>query len=210
MQALLDSLHLTDAELNRKIGNKLLDSIAGKPGYVYYLQIYHIPTKQYIYKIGFTSYSVEHRIRDLLGIKYPRKNITIVKIAEVKFNKATIAYRYEQKLHRLCRHYNIPSYARIPDLLQNGMSELYNCDVLGLIVRSRPAPYLTIPHRTVLIANKVVSKPIKEKSPAMVRSQLYCKCTREHLRLSPEAHVESCPRFGIPLAPEAITARQCS
>lgn len=206
MQTIIDSLQLTDAEANLRPYNRLMDAIIGKPGYVYYLQIYHKPTRKYIYKIGFTSYTPEHRIQDLLGIRYPRKNITITKIAAVKFPKAITALCYEQKLHQVCRQYNIASKDRIPGMLQNGMSELYNCDVLGLVNRTAVAPYLILPPK--LDKPVVKPKPTVVKSAALVRSQLYCKCTREHLRISPAAHVESCPRYGIPLSIEAIAARQ--
>lgn len=174
---IIPTIELTPEEL-AKVYPVMSDRLTGKSGYIYYIRILHTPTNTIVYKIGYTTYTPEHRI---LGMVDGKKDIIVTIIDSMYFDEVILAYKYELKLHSIYRYHNISSADRITGLINNGMSELYHIDVLQLdTIQNTSTEVITATNKVVL-------------------TRLYCKCTRLQRAASPTAHVDSCPRYGMPL-----------
>lgn len=80
-------------------------------------------SKKVLYKIGYTSRTVQHRINTL----NLSSNIKVKVIAILKFNKVVDAYHVEQLLHKEYGKWNYKG----KKVIESGYTELYVKDVLG-------------------------------------------------------------------------------
>jgi hypothetical protein len=96
-------------------------------GNIYYLKLQYfnsIGDIVTLYKIGYTSRTVAHRV-STIGVP---NNIIVTIVTYVSFPKLVDCYNIEQLLHNKYVRYRY----RGVRLLENGNSELYVKDVLGL------------------------------------------------------------------------------